>query len=168
MGGSIGVRSTYGEGSCFYFTLDLKEAEAVEETESADDAEFSEVEERVNQLEGIKILVAEDNKMNQMVLDMLLEDTNFALEYADDGKIAVEKFKEGEYNLILMDLQMPNMDGYEATKKIREIDSEIVIIALSANVMSEDIQRAYEAGVNDYLSKPIDLEKIYRMLLKYL
>ena len=168
MGGEIGVKSEFTKGSCFYFTLGLREAEHTQEQDSLEDETFASIEERVNQLQGIKVLVAEDNKTNQMVLDMLLEDTAFELDFADDGEIAVEKFKERKHSIIFMDLQMPNLDGYGATKAIREIDKEIVIIAISANVLAEDIEKAYSAGVNNYLSKPIDLEKMYRMLLSYI
>jgi CheY-like chemotaxis protein len=167
MGGSIHVESEFGKGSSFRVTLPLDKAENFYETQSEILEDIEIITEKVNALDNIRILVAEDNKMNQMVLDMLLEDTKLELDFADDGEIAVEKYKNGEYNLILMDLQMPNLDGYGAAKAIREFDSNIAIVALSANVLEEDIKRAFSSGMDEYLSKPIELEKLFSFILKY-
>jgi PAS domain S-box-containing protein len=167
MGGTIYVESDYGKGSSFFVSLPLKKAEnyQVYESEAVEDLES--VTQRVNALENIRILVAEDNKMNQMVLEMLLEDSSLTLEFADDGEKAVSLFKSKKYDLVLMDLQMPNLDGYGATKEIREVDKDVPIIALSANVLQEDIERAFQVGMNAYLSKPIELQKLYNVIIKY-
>ena len=122
----------------------------------------------VNNMKNINILVAEDNKMNQMVLTMLLEESSIKLDFADDGQIAIDKFKTNKYDLILMDIQMPNVNGYEATVSIKSINPDIIIIGLSANAMEEDIKKASKAGMDDYLTKPIDLDKLYTTLHKYL
>jgi PAS domain S-box-containing protein len=167
MGGTLSVTSKFGEGSSFYVTLPLEKVIKFQESQSKELESIEIVTEKVNKLKNVKILVAEDNKMNQMVLDMLLEDTQLELEFADDGEIAVSKFKEGSYNFILMDLQMPNLDGYGATKAIRQFDSKVPIIALSANVLKEDIDKAFESGINAYLAKPIELEKLFNVILKY-
>ena len=167
MGGSIYVESEFEKGSSFFVKLPLEKAENFEDTKKEKLEDLESITEKVNALENIKILVAEDNKMNQMVLDMLLEETKLSLEFADDGIIAVEMFKNGEYNFVLMDLQMPNLDGYGATKEIRKFDKNIPIIALSANVLQEDIDRAFSSGMNEYLSKPIELQKLFNVIVKY-
>ncbi|MCK4875297.1 MAG: response regulator, partial [Sulfurimonas sp.] len=169
MGGQINVSSEYGKGSTFSFELPIVEVQTQEETQKEiQEIDTNSNEYKVNAIENKKILIAEDNKMNQMVVGMLLEDSQIDIEFALDGAIAVEKFKENGYDLILMDIQMPNMNGYEATKTIRETDTEIPIVALSANVMKEDIAQALESGMNDTLAKPIDMNKLYATLLKYL
>lgn len=169
MGGRIDVVSEYGKGSVFSIEIPLQKTEP---PENGDDhiepgEQRSSIENELNSIENKKILVAEDNKMNQMVVSMLLEDSNIDIDFALDGEIALEKFKQNCYDLILMDIQMPNMNGYEATEAIRKLDPDIPIIALSANVMQEDIQRALKSGVNDNLAKPIDMKTLYKTLLKY-
>jgi len=168
MGGEITVSSEFGKGSSFSFVLPLEKSEKYMALQAEIVEDFELVEKKVEALTHKSILVAEDNKMNQMVLSMLLEDTQLDIDFANDGEIAVKKFQEKAYDMILMDLQMPNLDGYEATKAIRERDKEIPIIALSANVLQEDIDRAYAAGMNDYLLKPIDTQKLYRVFLRYI
>ena len=167
MGSEINVTSEYGVGTSFSFTLELfasKDNNAAELKVQV----FDELEDEVNQLQNITILVAEDNKMNQSLLSMLLEDSKLALDFAQDGQIAVDMFKEKNYDLVLMDIQMPNMNGYEATQLIRETNSHVPIIALSANVMREDIEKSLNAGMNGHLAKPIDTLKLYTTLLKFL
>jgi len=166
MNGKIWVESTYGTGSTFSFEISLEESAIIEISENKQ-IEFDALENKVNNIKDIKILVAEDNKMNQMVLTMLLENTQLNLDFASDGSVALEKFIENKYDLILMDIQMPNMNGYESTIEIRKRDKNIPIIALSANIMQEDKDQAVQSGMNDYLSKPIELEELYKALLKY-
>ena len=167
MDGKISVSSDFGVGSTFTFELPLTPIE-VEGTEQAIQLDKDSLEEEVNGIRDVKILVAEDNKMNQMLLEMLLEESALLLDFAQDGQVALKKFKENDYDLVLMDIQMPYMNGYEATEEIRLIDADIPIIALSANVMQEDIDKAFTAGMNDWLAKPIEVEKLYAILLKYL
>jgi len=119
-------------------------------------------------LGGSKILLVEDNRTNQEIILGLLQNSNITIDIANNGKESVEKYKENEYELILMDIQMPIMDGFEATKLIRELDSEIPIIALTANAMKEDIHKSKQAGMNEHLNKHIDIEKLYKTLLKYI
>ena len=169
MGGKLKVSSHYGKGSTFSFILCLPEAS--KETMKSLPQESQTIQELEKQLRGLKdinILVAEDNKMNQMLLSMLLENTDIHLEFAKDGEIAVKMAEENHYNLILMDIQMPNMNGYEACTAIRKRDKEIPIIALSANVMQDDIQASLVVGMNAHIAKPIELDKLYRCLIKYL
>jgi len=119
-------------------------------------------------LRGCHILLVEDNEINQEIIVGLLEESGILIDIAQNGKEAIDRYKNKEYELILMDIQMPILDGYQATKKLRELDKDIPIIALTANAMSEDLQRTAEAGMNSHLSKPIDVEILYETLLKYL
>ena len=169
MGGKINVSSVYGEGSTFSFELPLVESKTKEiDTISDEENDKNLDENRLKKIKNKKILNAEDNKMNQMVISMLLENSNINIDFALDGKIAIEKIKNNNYDLILMDIQMPNMNGYEATKIIRKIYPKIPIIALSANIMKEDIEEALNSGMNDTLAKPIDMDKLYKLLFQYL
>ena len=123
---------------------------------------------QIKSLEGSNILLVEDNSINQEIVLGLLADSGIEIDVADNGKSAIEKLKYYSYELILMDLQMPIMDGYETSRYIRETDYSTPIIALTANVLDEDIQKSIEAGMNEHLSKPIEVEKLYRVLLKYI
>ena len=167
MGGKINVSSEYGVGTTFSFSLELLES-LQSDTREVKEKALDELEDEVNQLQNVTILVAEDNKMNQTLVTMLLEDSQLSLEFAQDGDMAVDMFKRKSYDLILMDIQMPNMNGYEAASAIREINASVPIIALSANVMQEDMQKSLNAGMNAHLAKPIDTLKLYAELLKFL
>ena len=118
-----------------------------------------------------KILIVEDNEINLEIETELLTDLGFALDTAPDGCVAVDMVKQsnpGDYALILMDLQMPVMNGYEATAAIRKLDhpvlASIPIIALSANTFPEDIQKSKESGMNAHLAKPIDIPKLLALI----
>ncbi|MCX6075135.1 MAG: PAS domain S-box protein [Campylobacterales bacterium] len=115
-----------------------------------------------------KVLIVEDNEINQLVARDLLESFGLAVSMANNGEEAVEKVKNESYDLILMDLQMPIMDGFEATRKIREFNTSIPIIALSAAVMEHDKALTLDAGMNDHLAKPIDVDELQRLLGDYL
>jgi CheY-like chemotaxis protein len=124
----------------------------------------------ISTLSGTHILLVEDNETNQEIVLGLLEDSGIIVEIANNGEEAIKKFKNSPklYELILMDLQMPIMDGFEATKIIRKNDSKIPIVALSANAMVEDVQKTQDAGMNEHLNKPIEVQKLYATLLKYI
>ncbi len=122
----------------------------------------------ISLLIGSKILLTEDNTTNQEIILGLLENSGIIVDIANNGKEAVEMVQANSYELIFMDIQMPIMDGYEATKIIRSFNKEIPIIALTANAMKEDIERSKNTGMNEHLNKPIDVEKLYATLLKYI
>ncbi|MCL1859469.1 MAG: response regulator [Oscillospiraceae bacterium] len=128
---------------------------------------------KVPDLSGVSIILAEDVEINREIFISLLEDTRISIDIAENGLIATEKFKKNpdKYNIIVMDIQMPEMDGYQATKTIRSLDipraKSIPIIAMTANAFREDIERCLEAGMDDHLSKPIDIEQLYTTLIKW-
>ena len=171
MGGTISVRSEQGRGSEFHVVLDLERAAAPAASESADGGT-----ERANDvvLKGRRILLAEDNELNWEVARELLSVLELELDWAENGEICVEKFRNapaGHYDAIIMDVRMPVMDGYEATAAIRGLertDADIPIIAMTADAFSEDIQRCLECGMNDHLAKPIDIQAVTFKLKKYL
>jgi len=119
-------------------------------------------------LNKIKILITEDKKINQEILMGILENSGLEIDIACNGKEAVERCKEKRYALILMDIEMPIMDGYEATRIIRKDNSEIPIIALTANNTIEDKCKTKAIGMNEHLSKPIEPQILYQTFSKYI
>ena len=169
MGGEASLRSSPGEGSLFWFTVRLKKHmdSATPAAELPADhwsqtlkAEFS----------GRRILLTEDDDFNQEIALMLLEDVGQIVDVAEDGRVAVDKATHQAYDLILMDMQMPHMDGLEATRLIRRMDqhAHVPIIALTGNAFAEDKARCLQAGMNDFITKPIDPEKLYRAMVQQL
>jgi signal transduction histidine kinase len=168
MGGLITVESVFGSGSSFEFTLNMDISENIEK-----EADNTGTEKMV--FPGKRILLAEDIEINRIIIIELLADTEITIEEAADGKEALEKFSaspEAYYDLIFMDVQMPNMDGHETTRRIRSLDREdaktIPIIAMTANAYREDIDRAFAAGMNGHLAKPIDIGEVMKSLGKWL
>ena len=158
-GGNIQVKSTINEGSTFSFTLPFQKTNADTELEK----ELIELE---TEIKNIKILVVEDIALNQLLMKTLLDDFGFARDIAENGKIAIEKLKENDYDVILMDLQMPEMNGFEATEYIRKtMNSTIPIIALTADVTTVDLAKCKAVGMNDYLAKPIDEKLLYSKIV---
>lgn len=169
MNGKIWVESKIGQGSNFIFEIELDKVDDSISLESSDNGNIN-LEEQIQNLDTANILLAEDNEINQEILVSLLEHSRISIDIASNGREAVNMLKEkqNKYELILMDIQMPIMDGYEATKEIRKFDRDIPIIALSANAMREDIEKTKDAGMNAHLGKPIEVEKLYRTLLQYI
>jgi len=167
MGGTIEVKSKLGIGSNFSFTMPFQISNCINLSVKQESASSSESIEK-----NVSILLAEDNKVNQMLMIKMLEKKGWQIEVADNGRIALEKLAiNNSYNLVLMDIQMPEMDGFEAASSIRETESvtgmHIPIIALTANAMKGDKEKCIEAGMDDYLSKPIKSTNLYEMVMKY-
>ncbi|KAA6186225.1 response regulator [Thiohalocapsa marina] len=169
MGGAIGVDSSEGEGSTFWFTLPLmiddNATERVPTTEPRAASTFA-----AAPIRGSRLLLVEDNAINQAVAVAFLRKLGLRTRVASNGREALEQLKTEHFDLVLMDLQMPVMDGLEATAAIRATHwgHEIPIIAMTAAAFPEDRARALDAGMNDYVSKPIDLQQLVDALLRWL
>ncbi len=122
----------------------------------------------IEKLNGLQALLVEDNVMNQQVAKKLLSRNGVEVDIAEDGQQAVDMVQQDSYDLVLMDCQMPIMDGYEATLNIRQMQGlkNLPIIALTANVMTEDVKRIVEVGMDDYISKPVDVRKMFITIAK--
>ena len=169
MGGSIAVESKKGVGSTFTVEIPLELPEQVIQSEQKQHLH--------RDLTGIHVLMAEDNDLNAELATIILEDAGMTVTRASDGKEVVDLFKNhprGTYDLILMDIMMPNMDGHQAAKAIRALGIErsdavtIPIVALSANAFIDDIQESLDSGMNDHISKPINMEELIDTITKYI
>lgn len=157
--GNIEVKSEIGKGSTFSFSLDFNKT-------SADTVLEPEIIELNTDIKDIKILVVEDMELNQLLMKTILDDFGFKCEIAANGKIAIQKLQSRTFDIILMDLQMPELNGFEATKHIRNImHLDIPIIALTADVTTVDVEKCKEVGMNDYISKPVDERLLYSKLI---
>lgn len=161
-GGKVAVDSTLGEGSTFYFTVSFPLGEVIVNTPMQTSSIAREG------LEDVRILMAEDNKINQLVAQKILGKWEIDLELANDGLEAYEMLQQNDYDLILMDIHMPIMDGYDATRKIRALPGKkgnIPIIALTASAFSTVAEEAREAGMNDHLGKPFKPDALFDKIL---
>ena len=172
MGGTVSVSSSLGKGSCFTVTIPCRVASLEEARPKSTDAAM---EEQKKTLKGKRILLAEDNNLNAEIATELLKDEGFVVERANDGVVCVEmleKAPEHYYDLVLMDIQMPVMDGYDATVRIRRMQSpakaRVPIIAMTANAFSEDKNRALAVGMNDHVAKPIDMNVLLPVIIQQL
>ncbi|MFT2092190.1 ATP-binding protein [Paraglaciecola sp. 2405UD69-4] len=160
MKGDINIQSTEGEGTTFTIFLPLQKS-----TKAAmPKAEVQAV--QAPKLIGKRILIAEDNVINQEIIKSMLEVTNADLYFAENGKTAIDMFNLHQPDIVLMDIQMPVMDGKQAFRVIRECNEKVPIVALTANVMSEDIEEYKSIGFNDFLGKPFDMQSLYSYLSK--
>ena len=168
MNGDISVESEPGKGTCFTVEISCRKVPEEELQQ-----QMEEQPENVS-LAGRRLLLAEDNGLNAEIAMTILQDADAEVELAADGKIAVDMLKDvpvGYYDAILMDIQMPNMNGYEATKAIRKLTDErakIPIIAMTANAFEEDRQAALAAGMDDYVAKPVEISELFRTIMKNL
>ena len=157
--GTITVKSKLGVGSTFSFTLPFLKTKADAELES-------DVTELDAEVRNIKVLAVEDIKLNQLLMKTLLDDFGFEHDIASNGKLAIEMLRNKPYDIILMDLQMPEMNGFEATEYIRNtMNSKTPIIALTADVTTADLEKCTAVGMNDYISKPVDERLLYRKII---
>jgi hemerythrin-like metal-binding protein len=160
MDGEVGVDSTPGQGSTFWFTASLKRG-APRATEPLATA-------AAPLRAGSQVLVADGNEINQLVAIHFLESAGLVVDVANDGREAIEKARSGRYDLILMDMQMPVMDGLQATREIRALGLGMPIIAMTANASEEDRRRCMESGMNDFTSKPIEPDLLYATLARWI
>ena len=167
MGGTIRIDSELGKGSTFTFTIQIKRSMG-EETDSTTEIED------IDLFKGHHILLAEDVEINREIVIELLAPTEIIIDCAENGREALEMFEASfdKYELIFMDMQMPEMDGLEATRKIRALDipkaKKIPIIAMTANAFREDVTKCIEAGMNGHLGKPLDINEVIAKLHTYL
>ena len=148
MGGNVQITSKPGEGSCFYFEIELQLASNEELNQSAQKTEYN--------FNGKQVLLVEDNEINVMVGRQILEKANLKVDVAYDGQQAVNKTKEHPYDVVLMDIQMPVMDGYQAASEIRKFNKKLPILALSASVFMEVKDKIHQSGMNGFIFKPFD------------
>jgi PAS domain S-box-containing protein len=158
--GSISVKSEIGKGSTFSFTLSFQKTNA--------EANFeTDIVELDTEIKNLKVLVVEDIALNQLLMKTLLDDFGFQRDVVANGKLAIEKLKDKSYDIILMDLQMPEMNGFEATEYIRnKMKSDIPIIALTADVTTVDLEKCKAVGMNDYIAKPVDEKLLYNKIVE--
>lgn len=170
MGGSIDVKSELGKGTVFTLILIQKKADENYYGQKASKTDAADME---SSLRGKHILLAEDNELNAEIAIAILEETGLIIDRVEDGIQCVDRIEQmpaGTYDMILMDIQMPNMDGYEATKCIRHLQdikkAEIPIIAMTANAFQEDAEKCIAVGMNAHLAKTLDIEKVEQTICK--
>jgi CheY-like chemotaxis protein len=161
-GGNISCRSELGKGTTFRVELPFRFEGRVSDDVGATDWS------KVN-LVGMRLLVVEDLEVNRMLLRQMLRNKGIVMFEAENGKESLEVLKEHEVDLILMDLHMPEMDGIEATKRIRDgrikgVDSQIPIVCLTADVFKETKEAIFSAGMNDFVTKPIEMRRLFQVL----
>jgi len=168
-GGDITVTSKVGKGSKFVFRLNFMKVNAIAIKQTEQEQKLIKDDITVKPpAKTIKVLVAEDVALNQLLIKIILMDFGFDFDIATNGKVAIELLKKNRYDIVLMDLQMPEMDGFETTNYIRKnLESTIPIIALTADVTNIDLAKCTTIGMNDYISKPIDEKLLYSKIMKY-
>ena len=163
MGGEITCESRLGEGSVFRITVPLALPEKTAKAEPAAETAGMEA------LRGLRVLVAEDNDINQMIMEELLSSAGIEVTLANNGIIALEMLRQKNFDVVLMDIQMPEMDGLTAAAQIRADPryNALPVLAMTANAMPEHIAESLDAGMNDHLTKPVEPEQLYAALKKW-
>ncbi len=173
MGGTVSVQSKPGEGTTFTVAMNLRIVENPEDYVKTEEEKKKETKDAFS-LDGIRILIAEDNELNAEIASAVLENMGAAVEVAKDGIECIDmlnRSEDGYYDLILMDIQMPNLNGYDAARKIRGLEdqakADIPIVAMTANAFDEDKKNAYAAGMNGHIAKPINVNEIVSVLTEH-
>ncbi len=172
MGGEVGVHSVPGQGSTFWFSARLKKAQGAWREAPPHPQDDAGEQLRLRHA-GAHVLVVEDNAVNQLVATELLSEVGLVCELAGDGEEALQILRRaspGQHRLVLMDMHMPRMDGLATTRALRQLEGgrELPIVAMTANAFAEDAERCLAAGMNDFITKPVDPERLYATLLKWL
>ena len=168
MGGKVGVESTPGVGSLFWFTARLSKQSG---NRSASSADNSDAESQLRQYhQGRRVLLVDDEPVNLEIARFLLNEVGLTVDTAEDGLQAIQKAKENTYALIVMDMQMPHLNGLDATSLIRRLPGyqHIPVLAMTANAFAEDKERCLAAGMNDFIAKPFDPAVLFSVLLEWL
>ena len=171
MGGEAGVQSAEGSGSTFWFTANLRKDQGQAKAPPSRPATAPDAEQAIRQrYRGTRILLVDDEPVNLLVSQSLLEDLGLVVDTAEDGAQAIEQARETRYTLILMDMQMPTINGLEATQRIRQLPGyqDTPILAMTANAFVEDKARCFAAGMNDVIVKPVSPEQFFSTLLRWL
>jgi PAS domain S-box-containing protein len=170
MGGEAGAWSTPGQGSTFWFTARLRRGQDIKQTDLAGPSAEAVRSELVRKYRGARVLLAEDNEVNREVALAMLEVLGLRVDTAADGLQAVEKARQQVYDLVLMDMQMPDLDGLDATRRIRALPgwATVPIVALTANAFDEDRRACVAAGMSDFIAKPMDPAALHAVLLRWL
>jgi CheY-like chemotaxis protein len=170
MGGDVGVRSRVGHGSTFWFTAQVGVNELRADFDATQPATLSLEARDIGAIRGARILLVEDNEINQHVASEILRDAGFEVEIAENGLVGVAMAQRTRYDLVLMDMQMPVMDGLTATRELRTTlaPGELRIVAMTANALDRDRQACLAAGMDDFVPKPIDPDELWRVLLRWI
>ncbi|MEA1956592.1 MAG: FIST N-terminal domain-containing protein [Campylobacterota bacterium] len=165
-GGELKLKSKEGKGSTFYFDIEFKTCKKID-TKKIEFMDKKESEIRTISNAKLKVLIAEDYEVNRILMELIFKDYDIEPSFALDGLEAVEKVKNNRYDIIFMDINMPNMNGIEATKKIRKLSKDIPIVALTANIIKDNEEKFLNIGMTESLGKPIDRIQLQKILFKY-